>query len=422
MKRRSRSRSTGGLLLVLSVLALAWGEPGAEQWAVSRLRAEAARRGMGGWQVRTVHWRWPGHLLLEDVRLSGPDRLKVVAPRVTIEPDWWSWAAGGERIRYVRVDRPSIELRLGDGASRWGAVVPAGRPGSATFSGPGSAVSGVTWPLHVDTLVIADARVNLLDDGRTPPFAMTFERFFATLGPWGRDGSAGAGDGAPISAALRAQLPQGSEEPAVLECAGWLATNLRDLQGTCRVDRMPVALFEPYYQGMVQLRAYDARLRGVGHASAADNQLEVVLRLEIDRLSEVDLSYLGRTIMDIKRLAPEADRVLTGEIRASGPLDRPSVWRVRLVPGNVIVQRLLEMVLEHGIRALPVQVGGETVQVGLTSAPDVPSDGRHMDVTAPTIVGLPMDLPGGPAPSPAVSTDPAEASTSDAIAVPSSPQ
>ena len=52
----------------------------------------------------------------------------------------------------------------------------------------------------------------------------------------------------------------------------------------------------------------------------------------------------------------------------TGPLDDPTQWSFELVPGNEVVQRLVTPLLDRGVEIIRLQVGGGTIDVGISAA------------------------------------------------------
>jgi hypothetical protein len=145
------------------------------------------------------------------------------------------------------------------------------------------------------------------------------------------------------------------------------------MEMSCQLEPLALAAFEPYYyEGRLQARLYNGTLEATSQWVATGNELEGRVQLTIANLNEGDLSIRGRTLVDIQhQLTGGEPPTLTGEVKVTGPFDDPTQWRFELVPGNEIVQRLIQPLLERGKEFIRVKVGGGMINVGIgVATPD----------------------------------------------------
>ena len=118
----------------------------------------------------------------------------------------------------------------------------------------------------------------------------------------------------------------------------------------------------------MKVRPYEAALKATGQWTAKSNELNGRTRLELEQLSEGDLSIRGSTVLDIKKLIAGGEPRLSGELTFTGPLDRSDEWQVSFVPGDARVQGLLRPLLNRGIGMVRVPFWGRKVAVNIGPA------------------------------------------------------
>ena len=368
MRRRRSFLKTvtlwGAFLLAISSL---WGSVVAPGWIHEWLERIPGRPVTVG-NIRVIFPMW---IVLSDVRVAQDNPVTVVsADEVAIIPLWLSW-----RHRMLWLQRLTIRgIRLQARRTAQGAVlkpVPdllasaVGQP-SQEASPPGDQVAQTPsrrWRLVVRTLELVEGTIGFVDEKPATPFYGTLSQVFFVGGPLNIPLKA-----QQVTLAVRGVFSGANQRAAPVYCSGWVDVDHRNLDVSCQLEPLPFAAFEPYYQGGLPVKVYDARISARGRLAANANRLDGRVQLEIDQLSEADLASLGRAGDDIKKLTGEGRRALTGEFQLSGPLDRPSEWRFQLVPGNDVVQRLVNPLLGRGIEVVRIRLGGFTIPVGLVPA------------------------------------------------------
>ena len=219
------------------------------------------------------------------------------------------------------------------------------------------------WTVVAQTVKIMDGTFEVVDEKPSQPFHTSLTGISLVGGPF--QFPAGS---SRVSLAVQGRFVGHQGRGAPVYCSGWLNVETRNLEVSCQLEPLPLAAFEPYYQGPIQVRVYDATLKATVKFSAKANDLDGRAQVEVGNLSEADLSFLGKTFADIKTLAGGPDRSLSAEVQLSGPLDMPEAWKVRFVAGNEIVQSMLRPLFNRGIENVKIKVGQQTIQVGLTPA------------------------------------------------------
>ncbi len=321
--------------------------------------------------VGSIRVTFPMRVVLSNVRLAqGNPPTVVSAEEMVISPLWLSW-----RHRILWVQRLHIRgVRLQTRRTAQGAVlkpVPdlltsAAGPSSEGAGPPGAPLAQTPsrrWRLVVRTLELVEGAIEFVDEKTATPFHGTLSHVFFVGGPLSIPLEAQR-----MTLAVRGVLSGANQHAAPVYCSGWVDVGKRNLDVSCQLEPLPFAAFEPYYQGGLPVKVYDARISARGRLAANANTLDGRVQLEIDQLSEADLASLGRAGGDIKKLTGEGHRALTGEFQLSGPLDRPSEWRFQLVPGDDVVQRLIHPLLGRGIEVVRIRLGNFTIPVGLVPA------------------------------------------------------
>jgi len=248
----------------------------------------------------------------------------------------------------IELDRPFLRItRTRTGTTVW--------PVLSHADGHGAAGA---WQLRADTVRVTDGTIEWIDETVEPPFHAVFDRMSFVVGPvtW-------PGGGEQTSFAVRGAILGRAEDPAPVYCSGWWALTAGDLQASCQLEPLPLALFDPYFQGPPTIRVYGATISSTSQWTARANALEARIQLELGHLDEGDLSVHGRTIVDVKRLATADDPTIKGEVMLTGTLDSPEQWSGDFIPGNQGAQRLAAQFLERNVKALKVALGPKRVGV-----------------------------------------------------------
>ena len=261
------------------------------------------------------------------------------------------------------------------------------------------------------TIRIVDGTLEFVDEKTAQPFRAALTELSFVGGPLTLP------SGSPrLSLAVQGRFVGHQGHAAPVYCSGWVNPAPRNFEISCQLEPLPLAAFEPYYRGPLQVRVYDATLSVTAKFTARANELQGRAQLEIGNLSEADLSFLGKTIADVKTLAGGANRSLAAEVQLSGPLDQPAAWKVQFAAGNEIVQSMLRPLFNRGIENVKIKVGQQTIQVGLTPASEAATS--SMQEASKTIEESLKIL--APAPEPVTTDDsppaspPAQGSSSDA--------
>ena len=111
------------------------------------------------------------------------------------------------------------------------------------------------WQLRADTVRVTDGTIELIDEMPPQPFHAVFDRISFVAGPvaW-PDG------GEPMSFAVRGAVLGRAGDAAPVYCSGWWGAKAQDLQASCQLEPLPLALFDPYLQGPPTIRVYGATL------------------------------------------------------------------------------------------------------------------------------------------------------------------
>ena len=396
----------GAAFLVAALVVLRWVAPRYVVQALERLTG-------GKVSVEQVRLSFPLTTTLTGVRLAAntPEaaltiQQVVITPRWVSVPPWTLW------IDAIEVRQPLLRVtRTETGALFW-----------PTLPWTGVAHRRA-WQLHVNSLNVLGGVIELIDERPDPPFHGAVDHLSVLLGPVtlaaGRDGMAFAphfGPSNPLAAGMscagRGRAAGYAGAAAPLYCSGWLDPVAKDLQASCRLEPLAMNAFDPYYHGRSELRVYTATLKSTSQWEAKANRFTGRVQLEIDNLSEGDLSVRGRTIVDVKRLTAGQEPRLTGEVSLSGLLDRPEEWQASFLPGDDRVQELVGRLLEQGVRAIKVAVGDYRMLIAVS--PSTEATMTEIDATSREIQDA-LEILAAPPPEPEA---PAEAQTPAAPAAP----
>jgi len=237
-----------------------------------------------------------------------------------------------------------------------------------------------------------------VDETPTTPFHIVFEHLSLVAGPI----SVPFHDDQP-SFALRGAVGGHGVQAVPLYCSGWVGPVEKNLQISCQLEPLALALFEPYAQRSAAIRFYNMTLKLTSQWMAKVNAFEARMQLELGNLSEGDLSARGRTILDVGQLTDGGEPRLTGEIRVHGPLDQPQDWNGQFMPGDAAAQKLVNQLLERKIKVLKVPFLGGRMKIRIAPA----SETAMMDIQAvskeisealdilatPAVYNVPHDIP-----------------------------
>ncbi|MDP3703470.1 MAG: DUF748 domain-containing protein, partial [Candidatus Omnitrophota bacterium] len=319
--------------------------------------------------IRVVESAVGGTLRIRDARLSFPLTATLLGVRnvnsspessfsiqkIVITPRWVSVPSKTIWLETVRIEQPLLRIsRSGAGAMAWPALPTA----AMTDNRPSN------WRLHINSLEVVDGTIELVDQQLSPPFHGVLHHVSVAVGP-----VAVPWTGSQMSFAVRGELVGHAGEAAPLYCSGWADVAAQGLQAMCQLEPLALAAFEPYYQQRkVKVRVYQTTLKSTSQWRASSNELEGRIQVELGNLTEGDVSIGGRTIVDVKNLAPGEAPRLSAEFTIAGPLNDPSDWRSEFVPGDAAAQQLVEPLLERGIEIINIPWGEQKIQVSITPA------------------------------------------------------
>ncbi len=354
-----------GLLVVGQYLALTRLVPRYVLWLVQYA---------AGGEIAVDHARWslPLTTTLSGLRLvTNTPQTALTIQRAVIVPRWRvSVPSKTLWLERLEIDRPVLRLtRTKDGTVVWPSLLgQVARSHGAIpwrLSSIGARPLPPSWTIHIDSLTVTGGVIEIVDERPATPFHGVVDHLSCDLGPvtipWVRSPQ--------VTAACRARVVGDAGHAAPLYGSGWLDLGAKDAQISCKLDPLPLAAFEPYFQGSPELRVYAATLAMTSQWSSRANALTTRIQIELGNLREGDLSIGGRTIVDVKRITPKDDPRLTAEISVAGPLDNPAQWRAEFLPGNQPVHRLVDRLLEHGVQVvrLPLWAGRVPMSIVPTS-------------------------------------------------------
>lgn len=270
--------------------------------------------------------------------------------RVTFTPRWISPRSKRFWLTAVRFDRPVMRvMRTSTDTIVW-----------PELSWPARTASHASWHVEIGSVTIVDGTAEWIDETPTTPFHgaldhVSFEAGGVTL-PW-RDSQ--------LTFAIRGLITGHGGHGAPAYCSGWLELGPKDFQITCQLEPLPLIAFDPYCHGPTELRVYTITLRSTSQWEGASNELTGRIQLELNNLSEGDLSIRGRTIADIKRLIASEDPRMRGELTLSGPVDDPGRWSAEFLPGDTMVQQLIKRLLNRGVEMVKVPFLGRKLPVNI---------------------------------------------------------
>jgi len=318
-------------------------------------------------QIGTIRVGVPFRLILADVRIGGDTpEIALRIHRIMMTPTWVSWSRRLVWLAALEIDQPFLPVRrTQEGTLVWPSVEALLHGLSGTSTPPADEQSTMWntiiggWQTAIHTVQLAGGTIEFTDDKTGQPFQWSLSDLFFIGGPIAEQAASHR-----IPIAWQGRLVGDRGFAASSYCSGWVHLRPKEFELTCQLQPLRLAAFQPYYQGPTQWLVHHATLTARSHAIAKANQLEGRVQLEIENLSEADVSALG----DIKTPADGSESVLTGEIHLSGPLDRPAEWSFQLVPGNEIVQRLMKPLLSRGGGIVRIKVGTQTIPISFAPA------------------------------------------------------
>jgi hypothetical protein len=407
------------LLAAAEFAALAWLAP----YYVMRTIEHAAR---GTLTIEGAGLSLPLTTTLRGLRLAAnTPETSLTIQQAVIRPQWVWPASKTVWLDAVELRQPFIRVTR----TKAGALVWPSLPGAHRAPAPGLGAGPTPWRVHIASLSIVDGTIEYVDRKPSTAFHGVIEHVSLDLGPvivpldgsWASPAWSRAAATA-MSFATRGRFVGERGHSAPVFCSGWWSPQARDLQASCRLDEVALAAFEPYFRGPPELRVYATTLTSTSQWTAKANDFNGRIQLQLDNLTEGDLSIRGRTILDVKRLANGGQTPsLTGEISLVGPLDTPSLWHAALLPGNDAVQQLVKRLLDRGVEVIRVPLLSGHMRLSLIPSSEatmttIDRSSRQVQDALEILTFPPKDL--APAPVPLT---PAEAAAAAAAhAAPSS--
>ena len=397
-----RDRALIGALLLIIVIHTIWGHLIPSQVFRLLRRTVSQTVAIGG-----VRLDVPLSLVLVDVAVhtAAPD-LVASSQRVTLVPRWVSWRTKTVWLNTLKFDGLTVRCRRnGEGTLELPLPPPPPVPSPAASdappapsSAPAAGPSEPPWTVVTKTIQIVGGTLEFVDETIPQPFRGALTDLSLVGGPLTLPSGPSR-----LSLAVQGRFvgPQGPAAPVY--CSGWLDLEPRNFEISCQLESLPLAAFESYSRGPLQVRVYDATLKVTAKFTAKANELEGRAQLEVGNLSQGDLSFLGVTIADIRTITGGADQSLAAEVQLSGPLDQPAAWKVQFVAGNEIVQRMLQPLFNRGIENVTIKVGQQTIQVGLTPASEegkssMQEASKTVEESLKILAPEPPQAPSGPVP------------------------
>ena len=406
-----RRPQTWRFWLLLACLAIVIGESVALLWIAPHYLVRVVEQAAGGqFFIGKARLSFPLAIRLAELRfVNSTSDAALTAQRVIIRPSWASWSSKTIWLDTVEIEQPLLRLtRASDGTMRWPSVS-APSPSSQTTQ------PNAGWRLRIGSIKVVDGTLEVVDQRPPQPFHGLLDHIHVTLGPVSLPVVS-----SQTTFAFRSQLVGDAGHAAPLYCSGWTDFAANDLQAYCQLEPLALGAFEPYYQGRLKVRVYNATLKSTSIWLAKSNELEGRVQVELGNLSEGDLSVRGATVVDVKRLTAGGEPHLRAELKLVGPLNNPADWRPDFVPGNALVQQLVKPLLDRGIEMVRIPFGGRTIGVSLSPA----SPAMMSDIEAAAkqvqdelqILATPTEEA-----APTASSEPAPAPASAATAPPSPP-
>ena len=430
----------GALLVGLALAVGAWVSL---RWLVPRSVVRAIELASGGTLVTDrVELSFPLTTTLTGLRLAGnTSEAGLSIPQVVVRPHWFSIPSRTLRLDTLEIRRPLVRLtRMKDGTIRWPenplAHLDQAEASVDNTPHPSGASRPAAWQIHIDSFTIIGGVLEFVDEKSASPFHGLVDHLSLVAGPLtvASDGAsvfiapspgASGTEQAGISVAVRGEVVGDAGSSAPAYCSGWIEPSAKDLQVSCRMEPLPLTAFDPYYHGPTELRVYTSTLKSTSQWEAKANQLTARVQVEINDLSEGDLSVRGRTIVDVKRLPGGSEPRLAGEISLSGPLDHPGEWEGAFQPGDERVQDLVKRLLEHGVTRIRIALGNRRMHISVAPSTeatmtDIEAASREIQEALEILAGpIPIEPPA--AASEAAASAPAEAAIPVPAAEPTTP-
>ena len=414
MRRRfARVRLFLELLLLLVLLPYAVLIYVFPSWAMRSLRDVAGAR----LSIGSIRLAPPCTIILTDVWLDKPTPgCAISSHRIVLQPVGISWRHRTILIRELKYE----DLRLQFTRTREGTVVwptmdwTSAETSSAATPAPGPPAHRTTeerasdWQWLIDRILIDRGTITFVDAELPEPFRGSLTDITLAAGP-----ISFPLDPSRMSLAVQGLVVGHQDLEAPLSCSGWIGGDTASFDLACQLEALQLAAFLPYYPPRWQERLERATVKATSHLLAKDSQLEGRIQLQIGDLTDADLTFGRRRLIESQAAEEPFERVLVGELEIAGAVDRPAEWRISLAPGNDIARRLVRPLLARGRRRVPIQLGGQAVSVALTPATEAVMVSIEAAASA-VREALTVLIPPEPEPAPAAapqtttSTEPAD--------------
>lgn len=354
--------------LALAIIVVI-GEYAALTWLAPRYVVQAIQQAAGGeLAVQFARLSFPMTTTLSGLRLlANTPEAALTIQKALIRPRGVSLASRRVWLQTVELDRPFLRLTRTKAGTFIGPKVQSMLAAEAPGAEPPASMARALlrgWDAHLETLQITEGVLEFVDENPANPFHGVLQHVFISLGPVALPRPT-----SQMSLAIRGEFIGHGGHEAPFYCSGWVDAARRNLEANCQFESLPLAAFEPYFQRSLTLRVYSATLKSTSQWIASANDLEARLQLELNDVSEGDLSIRGRTILDVKRLTNGRDDArLRAELVIQGPLDQPAQWHAQFIPGDEQVQHVIGRLLERGVEVIRMSFLGHWIAIGIAPA------------------------------------------------------
>lgn len=352
------------------------GQYGVLAWLLPRFAVYAIEHATGNrLAVERAFLSFPLTVTLDGVHLAqNTDEAALTIPRVVLRPRWVSLPSRTLWLESVEIEALLLRVsRDRAGVACWPAILQQKRSGAQAGAAP--------WRIHIGSVSVSGGVLEFQDREPAQPFHGALDHISLSVGPVAipplaaRRLAQREGRSLSVSFAVRGRFAGYQGPTAPFYCSGWTDLTAKDLQASCQVEPIPLAAFEPYFSGQTQLRAYTSTVRSSSYWTAKANELTGRVQLELGNLVEGDLSFRGRTVVSVKKLAGGPQLRLSGAVVLSGPLDRPWEWDAEFLTGDAQVRLLVERLFEYGVRVIKIPLGGYPFYVRIAPAtPEMMAD------------------------------------------------
>lgn len=318
--------------------------------------------------IGAVRLSFPLMTTLMNMQLAkSPPEAFLDIQRVAVLPRWFFVTSRQLWLERLEIDRPLVRFtRTQTGELIWPRTsesVELPDPQGSWLVRLGASSWRLPWSTYIHSIQVTDGAIEFVDQMTTPPFRGLLDHIAVVMGPVRLP----HGD-SQLNFAARATFVGHGGLTAPCYCSGWIDVQREDIEASCQVEPVPLAAFEPYYHGLAEIRVYTTKLSLTSQWLVRSNQLNARIQWQLTHLSEGDLSVHGRTVLDLKRLLPLKDPAFRGEIALSGSADETHNWYAELIPGDVLVQQLVQRLLNRGVERITIPWWGHQFSLSLIPA------------------------------------------------------